>query len=140
RLGRARRGAHPLELELVLGTAHAYQGVAQLGVRCGCGAQAAGRPAAEPALELAERPRPPGDSLAVAFQPAPEQLLRGHGLDELGPALARIERDDAAGTLAVGQVQVLGVRPERVSAVAAARDEELVAGLDEHDAVAEPPR
>ena len=61
------------------------------------------------------------------------------GSHEFDPALARVERQHAAGALAVGEVQVLRVRAEGVRAVAAARHRDLLARLHEHDGVAHVP-
>jgi hypothetical protein len=51
-----------------------------------------------------------------------------------------VEREDAARTFAVGQVEVFGVRAERVHAVASAGDGYGVTGAEEDDLVAEVPR
>jgi len=55
------------------------------------------------------------------------------------PAVRRRVGQHAAGAFAVREVEVLGVRAERVHAVAAPRHGDLVAGDDEHDAPVEVP-
>ena len=131
--------SHPFQLDVVLRPPDADQRVAQLGVRLRRHAKPAHGPAAHERLELVERTRLLGHALAVSLEPRPQQLLGGDRRDELDPALARVEREHAARAFAVGQVQVLRVRAERVRPVAAPGDRDLVAGRDEHDAVVEDP-
>ena len=116
------------------------QRVAQLDVGLGDRAEPAHRPAADPRVELVQRARALGHPFAVALEPGPQQLVGGDRRDELDPAVGRRVGQHAAGAFAVREVEVLGVRAERVGAVAAPRHGDLVAGGDEHDAAVEVPR
>ena len=137
---RLRGRAHALELDVVLGAADVDERVAQLDVGVGGRAEPAHRPAADPRLELAQRARAFGHAFAVALEPGPQQLVGGDRRDELDPAVGRRVGQHAARAFAVREVEVLGVRAERVRAVAAPRHGDLVAGGDEHDAAVEVPR
>ena len=136
---RLRGHAHALELDVVLGAADVDQRVAQPVVGVGGRAEPAHRPAGDPRLEPVQRARALGHSLAVALEPAPQELLGGDRRHELDPAAGRRIGQHAAGALAVGEVEVLGVRAERVRAVAAPRHGDLVADGHEHDASVEVP-
>jgi hypothetical protein len=135
RLGRA----HALELDLVLGAADADERVAQLDVGVRARAERACGPAGKPLLQLVQWPGAVGDALAVAVEPGPQQLLGGDRRDELDPAVAWRVGEHATGALAVREVEVLGVRAERIRAVAAPRHGDLIAGVHEHDAAVEVP-
>ena len=118
----------------------AYQQVAQLDVRLRRHAEPAHGPAGHERFELVERTRPFGHAFAIPLEPRPQQLLGGDRRDELHPTLARVEREHAARTFTVGQVQALRVCAERVRPIAAPGDRDLVAGRDEHNAVVKIPR
>src|SRR5207248_8240389 len=70
---------------------------------------------------------------------APQSLLPADGDDEVNPAVVRIKGEGAAGPLAIGQIEVLGVGAERVSAIAAARDGDRDAGADHDDRIVKGP-
>src|SRR5205085_9397626 len=74
------------------------------------------------------------------FGSGPKKFIAGDRRQELEPALLRVERDNAAGPLAVGQVEVLRVAPERVGVVVSPRDGERLAGADDGELVGEVPR
>ena len=112
----------------------------KLDVGVGGRAEPPHRPAGDPRLELAQRARAFGHAFAVAVEPGPQQLVGGDRRDELDPAVGRRVGQHAAGAFAVREVEVLGVRAERVGAVAAPRHGDLVAGGDEHDTAVEVPR
>src|SRR5205085_11089889 len=97
------------------------------------------RPVADPRLKLAQRACAFGHSFVVALEPGPKQLLGGDRYDELDPAVGRRVGQYAAGAFAVREVEALGVRAERIRAVATPRHGGLVAGDDEHDAAIEVP-
>ena len=134
-------GPHPVELDRVLGTPHPDQRVAELdvGVRHRHLAEPPDLPVADPALQLRQRAGSLGHALAVALEPGPEQLFGCDRRDELDPALPRREGEDPARAFAVGQVEVLGVRAERVGAIAATGHRNLLARGDEDHAGVEIP-
>ena len=74
-----------------------------------------------------------------ALRALPQALVAGDRDDEVDPSLVRVERQDAARPLAVGQVEVLGVDAERVRSVAAARDRDPLPRAHEHDLIVELP-
>ena len=137
---RVRGRPHALELEIVLGVMDPDERVPQVDIAVSRGAQPAYGAPGDPRVELVQRTRAFGHAFAVALEPRPEQLLGGDRRDEIDPAVARCVGQHAAGTLAVGEVEVLGVAAERVDAVAASGNGDLVARADEHDAVGDVPR
>jgi hypothetical protein len=90
----------------------------------------------EPAVELADRRR--ARRLAVGGA-LPQPLLARDRRDEVDPAVRRVECEHTAGPLAVGEVQVLEVRPERVRPVSPPGHADGRAGADQDDPVREVP-
>src|SRR3954468_7060934 len=67
----------------------------------------------------------------------PEPLIAGDGIDEIDPALSGIECEHTAWALAIRQIEVLGMRPERVSPVPTSWHRHRSARTDEHNLVAQ---
>jgi hypothetical protein len=143
--GRPLGGTHACQLDGVLLATDVVQAIAQVGLELSRRRQLRQRSAEtghrtalallEPAGELGHR-----HSLRrVGCGALPQAFLAGHRHDEVDPALVRVEGQDAARPLAVGQIEVLRVRAERVGAVAAAGDRDPVPGTDQHDLVIELP-
>jgi hypothetical protein len=102
-------------------------------------AEAGNRPPSarpEPCLEFADWP-----SLVTSGwgEAAPQSLLPADGDNEVNPSVGGIEGESAAGPLAIGQIEVLGVGAKRVSAIAAAWDSDRNAGTDHDDRVVKGP-
>jgi hypothetical protein len=144
------RRPHPRQLDLVLRPANLRERVAQLLVELRvrrdarhAGAEHAAAPIAtsfQPGGQLARGPGAVGNPFFEPVDSRPEQLLARDRLDELRPAVRGVEREHSAGTLSVGQVEVLRVRVERVRAVVAARHRNRLAGADEDELVLQIPR
>jgi hypothetical protein len=134
-----RGGAHARELDVVLRAPDVDERVTQLDVGVGGRAEPAHRPAVDPCVEVTHRARAVGHAFAVALEPRPQQLVGGDRRDELDPPVGRRVGQDAAGAFAVREVEVLGVRAERVRPVTAPRHRDLLAGGDQHDAAVEVP-
>ena len=92
------------------------------------------RPLLQPRTQLGD-----GYAFLAVLRPRPEELVAGHGRDEVDPADLRIEGEDTAGPLAVRQVEVLGVRPEQIRPVAPARDGDRRTRADQHDCAVQVP-
>ena len=97
-------------------------------------------PLLEPARQLGDVRGAVWDALLGVFGAGPDKLVARHGRQELEPALVRVERQDTARPLTVGQIEVLRVAPEWVRSVVPARNGERLAGADDSELVGEVPR
>src|SRR5207253_4200224 len=132
------RRAHPGQFDVVFGTTHICEGVAEIvfeaSVRGDAGDRgpqataAATTPLFKPAWQFGDVVDAVWDARLGVFGAGPDKLVARHGRQELEPALFRVERKDATGPLTVSQVEVLRVAPERVRAVVSPRNRERLAG------------
>ena len=131
---------HAIELDRVLLTADVIQFAPELGGQLGAGADpgyrgAEGRESpprarCEPTVQVGDR----GHALArgVRARPLPEELLGRDRSDEIDPPLLRVEGENPARPLAVGQVEVLRVGSERIRPIGPSGHGNRLAGADEH--------
>ena len=139
------RDPHALELQRVLGPANAVQPGAQVLDQRGAG-PGVGRRGAQPRRGASRaRGEPFGQRggrqplLRLRRRPRPQTVvLRDRG-DEVKPSLTGIEREDAARQVAIGEIEVLRVRVERVRGVAATGHGDRLARADQHDLVGQAP-
>lgn len=139
-------GTHPAQLELVLLPADVVQRRSRRRLERRVRADPVDRrpeacrrppvPRLEPTLES-----PDGGALRVAGRRAlPQPVVTRHRRDEVDPALERVEREHPTRPLAICEIEIFGVHPERVGAIRPAGHRNPRASTDQDELVAQTPR